>query len=238
MNNSSDVSQNAFYQAYDRRGQGTVLKTKHIRQFRNDFVRSAGFSSHMSVLELGCGNGLFLKFLKHEGVRDFLGVDGDARVKGEMPEDIAAHVQIDNFADFFAACKDRTFDRIVLFDVLEHFAPEDAVALLSDIRRLLADDGRVVLRVPNMSSPLGLAVQYNDMTHLSAFTPGSLRQVASLAGFDAVSFGPQAYTSAFREFRERLLTRVLSWFLAMPPQIWSPNFIAVLKKTAADGGSD
>lgn len=50
MTEPTKISQSAFYQAYDRHGQGTVLKAKHIRQFRKDFVESSKFDAAMSVL--------------------------------------------------------------------------------------------------------------------------------------------------------------------------------------------
>ena len=234
----TNISKNEFYQAYERKGQGTVLKAKHIRQFHKDFVEASEYKPEMSVLELGCGNGLFLRFLAHLGVDDFVGVDGDPRIIDELPAELVSIVQISDFADFFASkTTPRKFDRIVLFDVLEHFTPEDAVILLQSVSHLLTIDGRVVVRVPNMSSPLALGVQYNDVTHRTAFTPGSIRQVASVAGLNTVVVCSQAYTSWYREIRERILTSVVSWFLAMPPIMWSPNMIVVLKSNAV-GSTD
>ena len=126
--------------------------------------------------------------------------------------------------------KARRFDRVVLFDVLEHFSPDAAVALLEGIGGVLAPAGRIVVRVPNVASPFGLNLQFNDVTHRTAFTPGSLAQVARAAGFEALYIGPQAYSSRRREIRERLLTGVLGWFLAMPPAVWTPAMIGVLAR--------
>ncbi len=231
MPNSTRISQNQFYQAYDRKRQGTVLKNKHIRQFRKDFIEASSYRSGMSVLELGCGNGLFLRFLAKQGVSDFMGVDGDPRILDELPQEMAAAVQIVDFDDFFGSeAGNRKFDRVVLFDVLEHFNPEDAVELLKSVSGVLNDGGRVVVRVPNMSSPLAMGVQHNDVTHQTAFSPGSVRQVAQIAGLVPETFQAQAYTSRYKEVREGIFTTIASWFIAMPPEIWSPNLIAVLKK--------
>ncbi|MBF0095031.1 MAG: class I SAM-dependent methyltransferase [Alphaproteobacteria bacterium] len=230
----TSVSENEFYGAYDRGGQGCVLKKKHIRQFDRDFVRSSGFVPSMSVLELGCGNGLFLRYLDHLGVSRFVGVDGDPRVMGEMPPDLASHVRIADFSAFFSGhSPGETFDRVAMFDVLEHFTAEDGADLLRGLAPLLAPGGRVVIRTPNMASPWGLGVQYNDVTHRTCYTPGSLSQVAKVAGFRLLAVHPQAYGSWGREFRERLLTGVMSSFLAAPPHIWTPNLIGVLER---DGG--
>jgi cyclopropane fatty-acyl-phospholipid synthase-like methyltransferase len=226
----TSVDGNLFYQAYDRHGEGTVLKKKHVRQYRKDFIQASAFMPGMSVLELGCGNGLFLKYLNHIGVADFVGVDGDGRVLGEIPPDLAAHVTIADFDDFFRALPaERRFDRVVLFDVLEHFGTDDAVALLAKIASVLKPQGRVVIRVPNLASPFGLGMYFNDVTHRSAFSPGSIRQVARAAGYETVAVVPQAYSTTFKEVRERVFTKTVSWFLAAPPAIWSANMIAVLQ---------
>lgn len=233
MGDATGIDLDPFYQAYDRKGEGTSLKAKHVRQFGRDFVVNARFSPSMSVLEMGCGNGLFLRYLDKIGVRDFVGVDGDSRILGEIPADLARRVTIADFDVYLAeTIGRRTFDRVVLFDVLEHFPAAAAAALLKKLADLLAPDGRIVIRVPNMGSPFALGMQYNDVTHLSAFTPGSLRQVARTAGLALEGAYPQAYGSAVREIKERLLTSVLSAFLAMPPAIWTPAFIGVLRRPA------
>ena len=183
----------------------------------------------MSVLELGCGNGLFLRFLQHMGVENFLGVDGDPRVLEEMPESLKTRVKISDFSAFFSSDCQEKYDRIVLFDVLEHFSPEDGVGLLASLKGRLKEGGRVVVRVPNVASPFGLNLQYNDVTHRTAYTPGSIAQVARAAGCEIVAIRPQSYSSWGKEVREKLLTATLNWFLAMPPTVWSPLMIAVLE---------
>lgn len=231
MGDATSIDLNPFYQAYDRKGEGTRLKAKHIRQFSRDFVANTRFSPSMSVLEIGCGNGLFLRFLDKIGVIDFVGVDGDSRVLDEIPADLAKRVTVADFDAYLGeTIGKRTFDRIVLFDVLEHFAPDGAAGLLTKLAQVLAPEGRIVIRVPNMGSPFGLGMQYNDVTHLTAFTPGALRQVARAAGLVLDGAYPQAYGSAVKEIRERLLTATLSLFMAMPPAIWTPTFIGVLRR--------
>jgi len=229
MNEQMPIRDNPFYGAYDRKGQGVRLKAKHIRQFNRDFVAAGSFVPTMSVLELGCGNGLFLHFLHHLGTHRFVGVDGDPRVLKELPPNLTDKVTIADFSDFFVEARQERFDRVVLFDVLEHFSAEDGTELLRKVATLLSPGGRIIVRTPNMGSPFALGVQYNDVTHLTCYTPGSLSQVARVAGLRLISSHPQAYASAWREVREKVLTSILSWFLAAPPTIWSPNFIGVLE---------
>ena len=117
-----------FYRVTDRSGLGTALKPKHVRQFRLDFVEAADFRAGMSVLELGCGTGLFLRFLEHLQVADFVGVDNDGRNLASMGS-LASRLAIADI-DSYVSNLNRTFDRIVMFDVFEHFTPTDGVKLL------------------------------------------------------------------------------------------------------------
>lgn len=111
MSGGTSINNNSFYQSYQRKGQGTVIKKKHIRQFQKDFVDASDFKTAMSVLELGCGNSLFLRFLDMLGVTSFEAVDGDQRVLGEMPESLRARVTIADFDTYFAGDQARRFVR-------------------------------------------------------------------------------------------------------------------------------
>ena len=114
MINTTKINDNVFYQAYDRAGQGTILKAKHVRQFFKDFVESSDFRPEMSVLELGCGNGLFLRYLSKLGVEEFMGVDGDPRILEELPSNLVSVVHISDFTDFFVSdMANQQFDRVV-----------------------------------------------------------------------------------------------------------------------------
>src|SRR5690606_33806884 len=122
------------------------------------------------------------------------------RVLDEIPDAIATKVQVCDFDSYFRSVSSNDkFDRVVMFDVLEHFSAHEATKLFIDIKEILKESGRIVVRVPNMTSPFALGIQYNDVTHRTAFTPGSLRQVASAAGLILESVRGQAYSTFIRE---------------------------------------
>ncbi len=220
-----------FYDGYRRDYKFVHLQKKHVRQFDHEFARASGFSSNMSVLELGCGNGLFLQYLEHKGAKDFLGVDRDAELRKCMPVTVADRFQIGDFWNFLSENKGRRhFNRVVLFDVLEHFPAEKGSELLRRISEILEPDGAIVARVPNLSSPWGPACQFNDLTHKTAFTPGSIAQLAEVTGFRLAACLPQVHSNHWKQAREQFLHGVLSWFLINPPQVWSAQMVAVLKK--------
>ncbi|MBL4689872.1 MAG: hypothetical protein JKY68_00140, partial [Rhodospirillales bacterium] len=129
---------------------------------------------------------------------------------------------------------DEPFGCVVLLDVFERFSAGDGVRLLQKIKTVLAPKGRVVIRVPNMSSPWGGIHQFADLTHKTAFTPNSLEQLAQAAGYRATAFLPQRRGSPFRRFAEDALHGFLSMILAVTPVVWTPNMIAVLEVETGD----
>ncbi|MDA8229905.1 MAG: class I SAM-dependent methyltransferase [Magnetospirillum sp.] len=203
---------------------------KHIRRFDTDIWRPGACAADMRFLEIGCGTGAFLAYLAAKGVTDFVGIDHDPALAAVIPETVR-----DRFAcrDVWQALADPDLgelDRVVALDVIEHFAAEDALRLLTAVKGALTPGGRIVLKVPNAACPWGLQYQFGDLTHRTAFTPHSLRQLATAAGLNVVSVLPHRQGSRRRLATDALVHRFLSWALSTPPEIWTANIIAVLEK--------
>lgn len=227
-----------FYKVYDsyKVYEQQALKPKHVRSFDREFWRPSLCSPEMSFLEIGCGTGIFLDYLRHKGVKEFTGIEQvQAAVDAANPE-IAPHIHVTNIWTYLEqSSPDVSFDRIVLFDVLEHFSYVDAAKLLGRLASILnKKNGMITLRVPNMASPWGSMYQYGDVTHQSAYTPKSIEQIALAAGLKCRAFLPQQRGSAFNRFTENCLHGFLSLVLTASPAIWTPNMIAVLER-AGDG---
>ena len=84
---------------------------------------------------------------------------------------------------------DNFFDTVLLGQVLEHL--NNPIDALINIRRVLKEDGRLILDVPNPYS-LKRIIKYivfrnedlGDPTHIIFYTPASLKAVLYEAGFD------------------------------------------------------
>ena len=147
------------------------------------------------VLEVGCGSGHVSRHLVERG-NHVVGIDID-------PEAVAAARQV---LDEVHCCDldvvDASslvrgpFDVIIVADVLEHVRDPDHV--LADLLGLLADDGRVVMSIPNVAhvdvrlmllfgewryQPLGLL----DDSHLRWFTRRSVTDLLRTAGLEPVA---------------------------------------------------
>ncbi|MBL6928729.1 MAG: class I SAM-dependent methyltransferase [Rhodospirillales bacterium] len=222
----------SFYNTYNTfKGYSTpIVGTKHLRKMDAEIWHPGAYSKDMAVVELGCGTGLVLAYLHDKGVRDLTGVDHDPALADIVPEQVRANFRVTGIDEFLNAATN-TYDRVIAFDVLEHFSPEEGHDLLVRIADILKPGGRVHLKVPNAGSPWGLQFQHGDLTHRTAFTPGSLRQLAISAGYVCTNTYPQPLGSPSRRFFGNLLHRILSAILPTPPEIWDGNFYAVLERS-------
>ena len=146
-----------------------------------------------AILELGCGPGYFLDYLRSRGFSNVRGVDisaeqiAIARGKGLPAEE----------ADVFATLNDcgQAFDAIIAIDLLEHFSKAEGLQLADGVLQSLKPGGRIVLQTPNGSALLAGPIIYGDLTHLTIYNQSSLGQLLAIAGFGRIAFaetGPVA----------------------------------------------
>lgn len=228
----ADDSADDFYKSYAafKRYRTPVVKAKHVRWYDREFWAPAACTPDTSVLEIGSGTGEFLAYLHKKGVKRFFGVERDENAVAVMDPALKDRVHVGDAWDFLARGGGvGPFDRVVMLDVLEHFSAADGVKLLRSIKGVLAPNGLVVARVPNMASPWGGIHQFSDLTHKTAYTPVSLEQLALAAGFEAAAFLPQRRGSPFRRVAEDCLHWLLARTLVTTPAVWTANVIAVLR---------
>ena len=204
-----------------------ALKAKTLRRFDAQVWRPAAFAPSMRVLELGCGTGGFLTYLKTRGLNDFLGVDADKNLAEVIPPDIGNRVVLDDAVAALHAGRG-TFDRVVMLDVLEHFTPSGASELIGLVRAALRPGGKVVNRVPNGESPWGRRLQHGDLTHLTAFTKASLAQLADARGLKLERAYGQREGPLLRRASDAMIHGLLSRAILSPPDVWEANLYVIL----------
>jgi cyclopropane fatty-acyl-phospholipid synthase-like methyltransferase len=216
-----------FYSTYEKFREYTSPKIGKTQQryFSKNYWEPCGFNTSMSVLEIGCGTGQFLKFFHQQGITDLLGIDTDTKILEFLPNELKSHVEIIDVNEFLLSLPEaERFDRIVMIDVFEHFSPSEGVSLLSRIKPLLKINGGVVVRVPNLASPWALTAQYGDLTHKAGYTSGSLRQLGLKAGYECLVTEYRRGNQRKQKI-ENLFHSFVELFITEPPDCWSASIV-------------
>ncbi len=141
------------------------------------------------ILDIGCGLGQMLAALVKLGYEEAEGIDvSDAAVSACRDAGLAAR-RIDDIVDFCREQAEPSFDLVIMSHVLEHIEKASIVGTLREIRtRLLRPGCPLLVMVPNAQSATGCYWAYEDFTHTTLFTAGSLRYVLGAAGFREIRF--------------------------------------------------
>lgn len=209
------------------------VSPKHIRQFDKEFLAFTQANQSMKVLDIGCGPGLFLRYLLHRGFSFVTGVDHDENLRDALVDveeagytieltDVETYVDR-NLGSLF-------FNRIVLFDILEHLHLDDCVSLLRKLHGMLSKGGKIVIRVPNTTSPWGLRLQFDSFDHITLFSPGRLHELATLTSYKITAIAGQTTGKSRKVLFQRCLHWTLSRLLTYHPEIWEAGLICTFEK--------
>jgi len=153
-----------------------------INKQRLDFIKREHKSGQL--LDIGCGQGFFLKTAKEHGF-DVYGIDMSKRAVLYASNTFAVKASAETLDDLLIQGK--TFDLITLWHVLEHFV--NPIDELQKIRRLLVNDGMCIIEAPNLHS-LKFILSKNKwvggnhpLYHRSFFTNKSLADTLNRSGF-------------------------------------------------------
>ncbi len=136
-----------------------------------EVIRKHVEKSGLKVLDVGCGNGIFMKAFESLGLQAN-GIDFEPQV-GKAKK---ANLEKDRFP--FA---DESFDFILLRHTIEHISNTDH--LLSECHRVLKKGGKIFIETPDF--PSSVKFFYDDPTHKKPFTIKSLLYALQMNRFDA-----------------------------------------------------
>lgn len=172
------------------------------------------------ILDIGCGYGQFLNKLKGMGYTDLTGTDiSEEALKSCQARGIQA-IRIESISDF---CKKSTkkYDFIMMSHVLEHIQKEEVIETLRLIREnLMSEKGYIYIMVPNAQSNTGAYWMYEDFTHYTLYTAGSIGYVLRAAGYTIVTFlNPDG--TQFMTFWKRCIIKFLLRIYAFRQNFWN-----------------
>lgn len=157
------------------------------------------------ILDIGCGTGHFLYYLKKNGYTNFWGIDLSQGQIEFCKNNITPNVELADAFEFLTN-KINVYGVISANDVVEHISKEMVITFLELVYQSLRPGGVLFLRLPNMSNPFALDSRYRDFTHECGFTEKSIYQVLYVAGFRDIHIYPS-------QIRRKSVKSYLSWML-------------------------
>jgi len=144
-------------------------------------------SKKVKILDYGCGFGQNIIAMKKEGYLNVYGVDIEKNAidycltkKMNVKE-----LDLNDLKNPFNI----KFDFILLSHVIEHIPKNEIVSVLAFIKKeFLALNGKLLIAVPNAQSNTDCYWAYEDWTHTTLFTSGSIYYVLKAAGFKTIEF--------------------------------------------------
>jgi cyclopropane fatty-acyl-phospholipid synthase-like methyltransferase len=134
-----------------------------------------------SILDIACGSGKLLHFLKQHGYTNVIGVDISSE-QVQIARQALTNVIQANALGYLEANPGK-FDLITGLDFIEHLKKDEALRFLDGCHAALKSNGRLILQTPNAASPWGNSLRYGDFTHETGFDTNSLSHLLSLCGF-------------------------------------------------------
>jgi 2-polyprenyl-3-methyl-5-hydroxy-6-metoxy-1,4-benzoquinol methylase len=188
------------YVSHTNSKKGIVNKLYHA--VRNYTLKSkinmvSGFVSRGTILDYGCGTGMFLSAIKNAGWETYgMEPDNDARK-------IASENGNNVFSDkesVVASIGDKKFNAITLWHVLEHVT--DMPETLAFFKNKLNKDGVLIIAVPNHVSYDAHYYKeywaaYDVPRHLHHFELKSMKALVEQAGFKLQETKPMKFDSFY-----------------------------------------
>jgi SAM-dependent methyltransferase len=152
-----------------------------------------------TVLDIGCGEGVFLDLLNESG-RVGIGVEHTT----ELAQQCRAHGHTVFGQDVFRFLRSRKnrFDGIFASHLIEHFPTSDGLRLLQSAYDALRENGVLVIITPTFRDILVSGERFwLDISHVRPYPLPLLHELLTHLGLEIVDEGYEPSTKAWKQFR-------------------------------------
>lgn len=139
-----------------------------------------------AILDLGCGHGALIWAARLAGYSNIGGIDASPEQVATAAELGIEGVHHGDLMATLAATPSAGLDVVVLYDLFHYFRPDEQIAIIDQVLRVLKPGGRWILHVPNGEALFSGRMRYWDQLAVTAFTRASIAQLLLASGFAAV----------------------------------------------------
>jgi len=151
------------------------------------------------MVDLACGHGSFLYWLKEKKYQEIAGVDS-SQEQIDRARSAGISVVKAEVIDWLLGQPAGSADVLFAIDFIEHITKDDFMRFLALTHAVLKPGGRLILRYPNGDSPFVGLNLFNDITHVWTYTTNCLNTLARMHRFSGVEFADEG-VEAIRDNR-------------------------------------
>ena len=139
------------------------------------------------IVEVGCGPGVFQRYLNKKGFTDSVGVDLSENYLKICKEQGLNVIKADAL-EWLASKPSSSIDVIIAIDFIEHLNKESFVIFLDLVYNVLTPNGIFIFRGPCGDSPFAGLNFNNDITHETLFTTTAFNALIRMCKLKVVEF--------------------------------------------------
>jgi SAM-dependent methyltransferase len=176
-----------------------------------------------SVLEIGAG---YCDWINNVRAARRVAVD----VWSDLPKFAAPGVEpvVMDVAEGLPSLGAGAFDVVLASNLLEHFSPDAAAALVGDVGGVLRPGGRLVIIQPNFRH--ASRQYFDDYTHRAVFTDVSLPALLRSKGFRIDEVRPRFLPYSMRDARVPITPWLVKAYLLSPIKPMAGQMLVVARK--------